>query len=279
MYPQLTLPPSGVDVYLVAPFLLRAIRKVRLTPQELQSLATEEMAACSSNAAEAAEAAAEAKQQQQRRQGTAPQELLTAAAQHQVKLPNPLSLRMKGGAAAGAAGAPASASGPSLSSFEGSPAATSSSLGESAARVIDVFLCCGGKDMLALDWLPFVSRCLHFCLSTCVKRQQHAAAEQGRLTFSRDAVFSAAVHLSKQSTRDPVEHRRRQLLASVLAKAAAQNLNVSNNSNTAGEKQPLQQQQKKQQRQQRQQQTKQTERTVADALEFRVRQTHNHTRG
>ncbi|OEH78488.1 hypothetical protein cyc_01728 [Cyclospora cayetanensis] len=179
--------PGSVIVYLVAPCLIRAIRKVRLLPMQLQALAVQEISLCSSGPGYAGSL----QQQQEEDHSEGLQKVLKAAQQH-VKLPNPLKLHMQAAATtplskalldSAVSGRPCAS--PSAPRTPETKPLESSGGGN---RVIDVFLCCGGKDMLALDWLPFVSRYLHFCLSASVRRKQQAAVREGRLTFSEDAV-------------------------------------------------------------------------------------------
>ena len=265
------IPASNIDVYLISPFLLRAMRKVKLLPMQLQSLAAQEMArartssssssnsnnnnssSSSSSSSSAAAVAAEIDQQQQQ-QHKEPQVLLRNAEQH-VKLPNPLSLRMKGAAAAqpplpplAAAAGPAATAAGGAAAGRGSSLLSSSSSAATAATtrggegregasggLIDVFLCCGGKDMLALDWLPFVSRFLHFCLSSKVKRQQLQALKNGRLTFGEDAVLKAALSSLRRSpsTDSSQRHPAASRIAEILANAAQQQVTTnSKNNNT-----------------------------------------------
>lgn len=65
-------------------------------------------------------------------------------------------------------------------------------------RVIDLFVCCGGKDMLALDWIPFISGFLHYSLSAKAKVLHSEALSRGLKTFDESAVVVAAAGLAKE---------------------------------------------------------------------------------
>ncbi|KEP67583.1 UNVERIFIED_CONTAM: hypothetical protein HHA_226470 [Hammondia hammondi] len=58
-------------------------------------------------------------------------------------------------------------------------------------QVLHLYLCCGGKDMLALDWLPFISRFLHYSLSVKVKNMHSRAADAAAAAAAVAAAFSA----------------------------------------------------------------------------------------
>ncbi|KAL8270837.1 hypothetical protein Esti_005208 [Eimeria stiedai] len=275
--------PASVGMYLVAPFLLHALRKVNLSRSQLLSLASSQMkalansktpAAANTRAAAAAPAAAATNQQQQ-----ASAALFEAAQQH-VRLPNPLSLRLKDTSAATAAtprpyslptAAPAGAAAAAgAAGGAGAGAAAGAAAGEKPAehgsRVLNVFLCCGGKDMLALDWLPFVSRYLHFALSWKVKRQQQAAAREGLCTFNEESVYVAALRRSASPAAAASTEQQAQAaaLAQVLAQAAALQQQASSVSPTTPKQQQQQQQQPQQRQQQKQQQQQQQRRASVD---------------
>ncbi|XP_026192837.1 uncharacterized protein LOC34618688 [Cyclospora cayetanensis] len=218
--------PGSVIVYLVAPCLIRAIRKVRLLPMQLQALAVQEISLCSSGPGYAGSL----QQQQEEDHSEGLQKVLKAAQQH-VKLPNPLKLHMQAAATtplskalldSAVSGRPCAS--PSAPRTPETKPLESSGGGN---RVIDVFLCCGGKDMLALDWLPFVSRYLHFCLSASVRRKQQAAVREGRLTFSEDAVFRTAAAAAQQQRVGAKGHEKAEVIAQVLARAASMHIGVA----------------------------------------------------
>ncbi|CBZ54217.1 hypothetical protein NCLIV_046490 [Neospora caninum Liverpool] len=132
------------------------------------------------------------------------------------RLPNPLNLRLRGGRLfapsadvhspsaqvpfSSPAAAPDCASSPqthrpSSPSVHFTSASSAqppvSSTASSPHQVLHLYLCCGGKDMLALDWLPFISRFLHYSLSVKVKNLHSRAADAAAAAAAVAAAFSA----------------------------------------------------------------------------------------
>ncbi|PFH35126.1 hypothetical protein BESB_060130 [Besnoitia besnoiti] len=132
------------------------------------------------------------------------------------RLPNPLNLRLRGGRLFAASlesqqhsashlhslhspgGVPHSPSSPQLNPPVPAPQLSSASSPSRALpvpsapyQVLHLYLCCGGKDMLALDWLPFISRFLHYSLSVKVKNLHSRAADAAAAAAAVAAAFSA----------------------------------------------------------------------------------------
>ncbi|PHJ15753.1 hypothetical protein CSUI_010434 [Cystoisospora suis] len=79
-----------------------------------------------------------------------------------------------------------------FSSADGIASASSRvSGGNGRGQAVHLYLCCGGKDMLALDWLPFISRFLHYALSVKVKNLHSKAADASAAAAAVAAAFSA----------------------------------------------------------------------------------------